>query len=247
MCRKKEEGKEDGAKTVTKTRRDARSLRKAKLTSTLINIRCRLWAQVWPSFTGCYEPMGTRFYELHANSSAATRRSLYPRRLFFGSPLSPSLSLALFLFRVHETTYHEVSSTPVRTSPRVTRIYPPFFLLFLFFFSSSHGQFSKVQRALIIEEAGANNPGWIPVCAGGRKEEEGGVVEDHHHCRGLDTTDHGIVVADGRKRDRSFLRVNQKEKEKCHKVSLSSNDDLLERFLRACTFAFNSYLFIRIA
>lgn len=40
------------------------------------------------------------------------------------------------------------------------------------------------------------------------------MVEDHHHCRGLDTTDHGIVVADGRKRDRSFLRVNQKEKEK---------------------------------
>lgn len=43
-------------------------------------------------------------------------------------------------------------------------------LSFLLLFSSSHGQFSKVQRALIIEEAGANNPASIPVCAGGRKE-----------------------------------------------------------------------------
>ena len=43
-------------------------------------------------------------------------------------------------------------------------------LSFLLLFSSSHGQFSKVQRALIIEEAGANNPASIPVYAGGRKE-----------------------------------------------------------------------------
>lgn len=94
----------------------------------------------------------------------------------------------------------------------MTRIYPPFFLLFLFF-SSSHGQFSKVQRALIIEEAGANNPGWIPVCAGGRKEEEGGAVEDHHHCRGLDTTDHGIVVAtDGNGTGVFFVLIKKRKK-----------------------------------
>lgn len=192
--------------------------------------------------------MGTRFYELHANSSAATRRSLYPRRLFFGSKPSLSLPLSRPLSFSCPRNHLPRGFINTRTHVPARDSHLSALLSFVsFFFSSSHGQFSKVQRALIIEEAGANNPGWIPVCAGGRKEEEGGVVEDHHHCRGLDTTDHGIVVADGRKRDRSFLRVNQKEKEKCHKVSLSSNDDLLERFLRACTFAFNSYLFIRIA
>lgn len=242
MCRKKEEGKEDGAKTVTKTRRDARSLRKAKLTSTLINIRCRLWAQVWPSFTGCYEPMGTRFYELHANSSAATRRSLYPRRLFFGSKPSLSLPLSPSFFFVSTkpptTRFHQ--HPYARPRAWLAFIRPSFFCFF--FFSSNHGQFSKVQRALIIEEAGANNPGWIPVCAGGRKEEEGGVVEDHHHCRGLDTTDHGIVVAtDGNGTGVFFVLIKKRKK------SVIKSRCLPTMIYWSGSFAFNSYLFIRIA
>lgn len=95
-----------------------------------------------------YEPYGTRFYELHANSSchASDRVSLaFPTQvatLFFSSY---SLYRSSFVSRKSQTTYHEVSSTAVRTSARVTRIYPSTFL-------SSHGQFSKVQRALIIEE-----------------------------------------------------------------------------------------------
>lgn len=125
--------------------------------------------------TGCYEPMGTRFYELHANSSAATRRSLYPRRLFFGSsplPLSPSFFFVSMPPKPPTTRFHQ--HPYARPRAWLAFIRPSFFcffFLFPLFFSSS--QFSKVQRALIIEEAGANNPAGSPcVQAEGRRGVE---------------------------------------------------------------------------
>lgn len=54
------------------------------------------------------------------------------------------------------------------------------------------------------------------MCAGGRKEGGRGVVEGHHYCRGLDTTNHELVVAvhatDGNGTGVFFVLIKKKKK-----------------------------------